>query len=73
MSARTRERPGKLENTTSLFKIDDLQEDKIMEEVRSGRMSVWNTRSIILLYRTGLMFNLLRRVVKCLASIFFLL
>lgn len=51
MSARTPGRPGKRENTTSLFKIDDLQEDKIMEEVR---MSVWNTRSIIILYRTGL-------------------
>lgn len=50
MNARTPERPGKRENTTSLFKIDDLQEDKIMEEVR---MSVWNTRSIITLYRTG--------------------
>lgn len=54
MNARTPERPGKRENTTSLLKIDDLQEDKIMEEVRSGRMSVWNTSSIITLYRTGL-------------------
>lgn len=51
MSARTPERPGKRANTTSLFKIDDLQDDKIMEEVH---MSVWNTRSIITLYRMGL-------------------
>lgn len=39
MNARTPERPGKRENTTSLLKIDDLQEDKI----RSGRMSVCGT------------------------------
>lgn len=51
MSARTPARPGKRENTTSLFKVDDLQEDKIMEDFR---MSMWKTRLIITLYRTGL-------------------
>lgn len=50
MSAGIPERPGKraiIIITTSLLKIDDLQEHKIMEEVR---MSVWNTRSIIVHY-----------------------